>query len=951
MTGHSPESHARLRARAASAGSILFPAWPLKTFVAVNPLGGVEHHPFEEAVELAGSLLGLRGHLPLERFRAMYAQGRVSDADLDAALVRRLPELAELGPVMLAGRPHTAVDVLRADLLHGEEPSERPLRPRGAGEWCDALLGTRVAPAVDEQVAKWCAAFFDTAQARWSMPGRERGLYGAWRTLVASDPALRRLGVARTRFAHLPERPEDAVLDALAALRVPEREHRGELRAQLARTPGWASQAKWRAEHPDQAPHPADPVDLLAIRLTYEAALVDTATAPLPHGADSLRSLVESRLVEEKPLAGVETGFARAAGAARALGSPVTEEGTLKQLAGVLQLLPASERGWVWLDAYEWHYRDRLLTALDRPDTPARTHRPQAQAVFCIDTRSEGMRRHLESRGSYQTFGFAGFYQLVIRFRELASEHDARLCPGPLTPSKRITERPVTGTESDAARTIALERHTGALSHAFHSAKDDLASPFALAEAAGWVTGPLAAVRTALPSLYARVRDRLGSRTARRATDLTVLTPGEEEAESLAAAAERQAIRALLSRPGLSEQECEEYRLRALAGGEPRLRERLGLTADGHAARVQSARRLGFDSDEQVQWAEFALRSFGLVDGFARIVLLTGHGSRTENNAYEAALDCGACGGQRGGPNARVACAILNQPAVRTALAERGTVIPADTVFVPAEHDTATDRVTLLDLHAVPETHRADIEQLEAGLEAAGAELARERAALLPGGGPPLRRSADWAQVRPEWGLARHGAFIIGPGEMVSGLDLGTRTFLHSYDWRVDPDATVLETILTAPGLVVQWINAQYYFSSVDPEVLGAGDKTLHNVVGDVGVLQGHSGDLRLGLPWQSVAAGETLYHEPMRNLYVVEAPRERVDMLIARNDLLRHYFDGGWLSLVLREGPGHPWQLRTRDGEWQSWWPAGAPAGQERVLRRGAAGRGECRVRAGVAP
>jgi hypothetical protein len=158
---------------------------------------------------------------------------------------------------------------------------------------------------------------------------------------------------------------------------------------------------------------------------------------------------------------------------------------------------------------------------------------------------------------------------------------------------------------------------------------------------------------------------------------------------------------------------------------------------------------------------------------------------------------------------------------------------------------------------------------------------------------------------------------------MVSGLDLETRTFLHSYDWRADPDATALETILTAPGLVIQWINAQYYFSAVDPEVLGAGDKTLHNVVGDVGVLQGHAGDLRLGLPWQSVAVGDELYHEPMRALYVVEAPRDRVQMLVERNDLLKHYFDGAWVSLVVREGAGEPWQRRTPAGAWVPWTPA----------------------------
>ena len=921
MTPPSPAERARVRAQAGSAGQVLFSTWPIQTFVAVNPLGGVEHLPFEEAVDRVGGLLGLRGHLPLAHFRALHATGRVADADLDAALLRRLPELDGV-EIELDGRRLSGVEVLRADLRFGLDPPERARRPRGAAEWCDELLGTEQAAIVDEQVSKWCAAFVDTRRARWAMPGRDRGLYGAWRALVARDPALRRAGLGRERFSTLPDRPEDALLAALADLCIPDGERRTELRAQLARTPGWASHVKWSAEHPDQAPYPADLVDLLAIRLTYEAAAVEAAAQrSLPDGVAGLRAQVQERLgAVMRPQS--PSPQQRAAAVAEALEVPVGDQ--LDVLATTLEGLPLEHRPWVWLDAYEWHYRDGLLGALDRPAPAQPPGRPPAQAVFCIDARSEGMRRHLEARGPYATFGFAGFYQLVVRYRELCTTHDARLLPVPVTPTKTVTERPTAGTEVGAGRDLARARGAHALTHAFHGAKDDLVAPFALAEAAGWVAGPLAAARTAAPVRFARLRAGLSRRRARTTTTLTVATPGPAEADELVAAAERQSVRALLGRPGLTEEQCEALRHRALDGGEPQLRAALGLTPEGHAARVDRALALGYDAGEQVFWAQFALRSFGLVDGFAQIVLLSGHGSGTENNAYEAALDCGACGGQRGGPNARIACALLNRPAVRVGLAEHDIHIPQDTLFVAAEHDTATDRVTIFDRHTIPASHRSAVERLQGDLDAAGAALADERHRRLPGRDHPRRRASDWAQVRPEWGLARHAAFLVGPGAMVSGLDLETRTFLHSYDWRVDPDATVLETILTAPGLVVQWINAQYYFATVDPEVLGAGDKTLHNVVGDVGVLQGHAGDLRLGLPWQSVAVGDELYHEPMRALYAVQAPRERVELLIARNDLLKHYFGGGWVALVVREGPDDPWQRRTLSGAWEAWRPAG---------------------------
>ena len=83
---------------------------------------------------------------------------------------------------------------------------------------------------------------------------------------------------------------------------------------------------------------------------------------------------------------------------------------------------------------------------------------------------------------------------------------------------------------------------------------------------------------------------------------------------------------------------------------------------------------------------------------------------------------------------------------------------------------------------------------------------------------------------------------------MTAGRYLEGRSFLHTYDASHDPDGKVLETIMTAPLVVAHWISAQYYFSTVDPEAFGAGDKLLHNVVGDVGVIYGESGDLRVGL-------------------------------------------------------------------------------------------------------
>lgn len=306
------------------------------------------------------------------------------------------------------------------------------------------------------------------------------------------------------------------------------------------------------------------------------------------------------------------------------------------------------------------------------------------------------------------------------------------------------------------------------------------------------------------------------------------------------------------------------------------------------------------DIQDQAELAKGVLDTMGL-RLFANTILLVGHGSHSSNNLQSAGLECGACGGQTGEINVRVLAQLLNDDKVRGALKGMGYDIPEQTQFVPALHNTITDHVTCYNEVNDPTitdwlTQATYLAQQERAIKVDQTLLAMDKEERNTA---YLRRAQDWSQTRPEWGLADNNAFIIAPRQYTRNLDLKGRSFLHDYDFNQDPEAEVLERLMTAPMLVTHWINMQYNLSTTDNFKFGSGNKVLHNAVGDhIGVFEGNGGDLRVGLAMQSLHDGQQWMHTPQRLAVYIRAPKRFIESIVAKHPLLQQLISNQWLYI-----------------------------------------------------
>ncbi|MBC8168032.1 MAG: DUF2309 domain-containing protein [Bryobacteraceae bacterium] len=919
----SPDRREHLNHAVHKAAHLLPAQGPIGVFVHHNTLHAFQHLPFEEAVVAASEVYGTQPYMSENAYRQQIARKRILPGDVDAILAQE-PN-AEVFPgldrmrlrrvlLMRGARQFQSETVqwhldetdllrrFRRDLDHaakaalvseslqfavrhgadrpngadagesaaahalftvcsrrieansatrvGDPPPRQSVRPR------DRILngtGIDLDYVIHPLLIRVSAVYLDQGIAYWPMPDRERGFLPAVRSLFALRYALfpEYLDGLPEEFRRQGDADAEAVvLQILDRLGIPQSDWDELIQQEALALPGWAGLMYRLEEEPELAPHnrlPCTLIDFLAVRLTMVLVAASSVRArePVRHARPDVRNLVSTvQLFDVAQLLGLSAPKLAA----------VNADGFLK-LQSEMRAFDEITRRRILHLAYERRHEMLILLPLGkhaRTPRPQAEKRPLAQIFFCLDEREESLRRHLEEvEPEIETLSAAGFFGVAVEYTGIDDAHGAALCPVVIKPQHAVREAPVWQDLGISDLRRQRRRLYSRLAFGTFVASRTLVRGWVSTAALGFLSLVPLVTRVLTPLRYARWREML---------QRSFLPEPTTELEFIRADAEQ------------------------------------GETVEGLLQ--------GFSLQERVDRVAGVLGPAGLQSGFARLVVIFGHGSNSLNNPHESAHDCGACGGRRGGPNARLFAAMANDPEVRERLRRLGIGIPEDTRFIGGYHDTCNDDIDLYDLHLLPEPHQPDLDRLRIALDRARARDAHERSRRFEAAEGAheaaqalhhvQERAQHLAEPRPEYGHCTNSVCIVGRRSTTRGLFLDRRAFLISYDAGQDLKDESLARILGAAVPVCAGISLEYYFSFVDNEGYGCGTKLPHNVTGLVGVMNGHASDLRTGLPWQMVEI-----HEPVRILFVVETTPERVMRAFTAAPLLLELLWKRWFRLA----------------------------------------------------
>lgn len=857
---------------------------PLHSFVHNNILMMFEGKEFHEALAEAGALYRARPYWNIEKYKAHYTDKKINEKDIadgidqyslhyhDENLSSRLGlSLKDFYHHLMFSELMFNDDEVQPEIMDGqlwekcaEKMSGQVLNlSRGskkyrAKEYWEKYYNESISSSTHPYIIRLISSFMDQGQSFWSNPYMEKGF---WAFFTQDVSIVKKYGLEWQKILgkkieeYGPIAPQEIIETELTRMNIPRDAWESFILDMLFDLKGWSGMVNKLEMEPWQATVKAPQiklVDYIAALLLIETSLdqyhanIHSTDLAVVYGRDEFVSLRSFQLT--LALYQITHYFQ--------LNKDWFARLNPETLVEIIALIDAAEKEHLvrlWHEAYEHHfYREALGALVCHEREVAQETRPEAQLLFCIDDREESIRRHLEEVSpNVKTYGVVGFFGIDMKFSSVKHKRLIAQCPPVVTPSRIVTEVPKSG--QDVQTFSRLNQFRGG---------SDLSSYYLSRTLfRGFLSTLILGMASIVPMF------------------LQVFFPKQ----------------AKKFREGF-------YRL---IGPTPATEIAIEQTQEGH----------GYSKLEMAKIVEAILNMCGLKTDFSKLVVMIGHGSTSNNNPFKQAYGCGACGGNAGIPNSRAFGKMANDPEVRRHLKDLGISIPEETYFVSAFHDTCTDEIHYFDLDKMPASHKADLHKVMGNLEEACKLNAFERCQRFSSSeakdSPELalkhvrERAEDLAQPRPEYGHSTNALAIVGLRDMTKGLFMNRRSFLLTYDWRIDPQGEILQQVVLGGVPVCVNINMDYYFSCVDNDNFGCGSKLPLNLTSLLGVMTGSQSDLRIGLARQMVEI-----HEPIRNMTIIEAPLDRVKKIFDNHPRLKNLLYNHWMRLTVYDPEVKCWFL-----------------------------------------
>ncbi|WPU67051.1 putative inorganic carbon transporter subunit DabA [Peredibacter starrii] len=857
---------------------------PLHGFVHNNILLMFENQDFHNAVKEAGVLYRARPYWQEHKYIQRYKEGKITDQDIFRAIdhyAGTYPSIESMDALQLSTKEffyrlmfsemnfnddedqQSINDQhlwnLCVEKMHGQSLTLRrsPVKWRGKEYW-EKYHNESYALSVHPFIIRLISSYLDQGQSFWQNPFVNKGFWSFFsfdvEALKGFTTGWQNVLIEKV-LAVKDQRPEDIIQNELKRMEIPEDVWESYILEILFDLKGWSGMVNKLELEPWQATVKAPEIKLV----DYIAALILIESAMDQYHAEE-QSIELSMIRGRKQNIDLK-GFQLSLALYQITNSfkldqrwmQRFEPATLLKIIDEIDEAEGVHRVRLWHEAYEHHFYREAIEAVaehskdvkDQPIGPA-------QVMFCIDDREESIRRHLEEIDPIvKTYGVVGFFGVDMKFASIKSSRLVAQCPPVVTPSRIISEVP---RDSQSAKTFErwnVMTGGGNLALYYHSRT--------------MFRGFFSTIFLGVASMFPMF--------------MQVFFP----------------------------EKTRDLKNKVMGTFTPVPKTEISLD--------QSDAQHGYSKPEMAKIVQAILDMCGIKNEYAPLVVLLAHGSSSNNNPFRQAYGCGACGGNAGIPNSRAFAKMANDPEVRAELAKLGYPIPKDTFFVSGFHDTCTDEIHFFNLELMPESHKSEFEKLRKNLNEAGARNAFERCQRFSSESAkssPMEalkhvkeRAVDLAQPRPEYGHSSNALAIVGRREMTRGLYLNRRAFLHTYDWRLDPDGSILKSVVVGGVPVAVNINMDYYFSSVDNENFGCGSKLPLNMTSLLGVMTGSQSDLRIGLARQMVEI-----HEPIRNLTMIEAPLARVKNLFDNHPRLKNILYHHWMRLVVIDPETNQWHL-----------------------------------------